>query len=166
MPYTPTWNSPYTTTNPYPIQPTVQPTVQPYQTFGQQHWHPVGQSVKVNGPQSAMQFGYRMPPNSESDPLFDSMGGKFYVVSTDGAGVPSLETFDFSLHKEEESVRIDGAQFVSRQEYDQFVAKVGAALEALNGVHATVSTATGTIVPDSPSGVQGEHGKAKADNAG
>lgn len=146
MPYAPyqsTWNNPYATTSPYGgTMQGVQPTVQ-YPTYqqAQQHWHPVGGALKVNGYQSALQFGRGMPPNCESDPLFDAAGGVFYVVTTDGAGVPSVDVIDYSPHVEERPVKIDGVQFVSRKEFDDFTAKVNAALGALNGVHEPVPAA-------------------------
>jgi hypothetical protein len=95
--------------------------------------------VKVNGRDSALQ--YQLPPNSMSPALFDQNGKTFYIVSTDGTGMKTVEAFDFSPHVEQQPVQIDGAQFVSKQEYDQFVAKVSAALEAINGVHEPISTA-------------------------
>ena len=76
-----------------------------------------------------------------SPALFDNSGTCFYIVSTDGTGMKTVETFDFTQHVEQQPVQIDGAQFVSKQEYDQFVAKVSAALEAINGVHAAVPPA-------------------------
>jgi hypothetical protein len=104
---------------------------------------PVNGIVKVNGRDSALQ--YQLPPNSMSPALFDNNGSMFYIVSTDGTGMKTVEAFDFSPHKEQSPVQIDGAQFVSRQEYDEFVAKVSAALEVLNGVHAAVPTAVTAI---------------------
>lgn len=97
---------------------------------------PVNGIVKVNGRDSALQ--YNLPPNSMSPALFDNNGKVFYVVSTDGTGAKTVETFDFAPHVDEEPVSIDGAEFVSRSEYDQFVAKVSAALEAINGANAAV----------------------------
>lgn len=111
---------------------------------------PVNGVIKVNGRDSAMQ--YQLPPNSTSPALFDNSGTCFYIVSTDGTGTKSIECFDFSPHVDEKPVQIDGAQFVSKQEYDQFVAKVSAALEALNGVHAAVPTA-GTANADAGANV-------------
>ena len=135
MPYMPTWNNQYLTTNPY--QQPVMPTVQPLSHYQQ----PVNGIEKVSGKDSLWQLP--MPPNSTSKPYFDSNGKFFYIVTTDAAGAKTIETFDFTPHKDEQPVRIDGAQFVSKQEYDQFVAKVSAALEAINGVHAAVpATAT------------------------
>lgn len=131
-PYQPTWNNPYLPQ--YNQGQPVTPMVQPYQ-------QPVNGITKVNGRDSAMQ--YQLPPNSMSPALFDNNGQTFYIVSTDGTGMKTVEAFDFMPHKDEQPIKIDGAQFVSRTEYDQFVAKVSAALEAINGVHAAVS-ATGT----------------------
>ena len=128
QPYQSTWNNPYVTSNPYGASP-VMPTVQPYQ-------QPVNGIVKVNGRDSAAQ--YQLPPNSMSPALFDKDGKTFYIVSTDGTGAKTVEAFDFSPHVEEQPVSIDGAQFVSRQEFESFTAKVNAALGALNGVHAAV----------------------------
>jgi hypothetical protein len=148
--YQSTWNNPYLPINGQgsALGQSAIPAQQMQLANGwQQHWHPVGGALKVNGYQSALQFGRGMPPNCESDPLFDAAGGVFYVVTTDGAGVPTVDIIDYSPHVEQQPVNIDGAQFVSKQEYDQFVAKVSAALEALNGVHAAVPTA-GTAIAD------------------
>lgn len=156
MPYTPTWNNPYLTQNPYqPIIPSQ--TLQPYQ-------QPVNGVIKVNGRDSAMQYGYRLPPNSTSQPIFDNNGKVFYVVSTDGAGVPSIETFDFSPHVEEQPIKIDGAQFVSRQEFESFTAKVNAALGALNGVHEPVP-AVPVSAAGTADGVAGQNVAAPLDVA-
>jgi len=149
MPYTPTWNNPYLSSPYMPQLPTQ--TVQPYQ-------QPVNGVVKVNGRDSAMQ--YQLPPNSMSPALFDNNGKVFYIVSTDGTGMKTVESFDFTPHVDEHPVQIDGAQFVSRQEFESFTAKVNAALGALNGVHATVPTA-GTA-----DGAKGENVSAQVNDAG
>jgi hypothetical protein len=102
----------------------------------QSYQQPVNGITKVNGRDSALQ--YQLPPNSMSPALFDNDGKTFYIVSTDGTGMKTVEAFDYTPHVEQ-PIRIDGAQFVSRQEYDQFVAKVSAALEVINnGIHGTV----------------------------
>lgn len=153
MPYTPyqsTWQNPYLplTNQGQPVT----PMVQPYQ-------QPINGVIKVNGRDSAMQ--YNLPPNSTSPALFDNSGSCFYIVSTDGTGMKTVECFDFTPHVEQQPVQIDGAQFVSKQEYDQFVAKVSAALEAINnGVHAAVPTA-GTA-----DAAQGADGTAPLHDAG
>lgn len=133
QPYQSTWNNPYVTSNPYGASP-VMPTMQPYQ-------QPVNGIVKVNGRDSATQ--YQLPPNSMSPALFDKDGKTFYIVSTDGTGMKTVEVFDFAPHVDE-PVTIDGAQFVSRHEFDEFAAKVNAVLEASNGLHATVPAAAVT----------------------
>lgn len=130
QPYQSTWQNPYLPA--YNQGQPVTPMVQPYQ-------QPVNGVIKVNGRDSAMQ--YQLPPNSMSPALFDNDGKVFYIVSTDGTGTKSIECFDFTPHVEQEPVKIDGAQFVSRQEFEDFTAKVNAALGALNGVHAAVPTA-------------------------
>ena len=153
QPYQSTWQNPYLAQNPYqPVIPSQ--TVQPYQ-------QPVNGVIKVNGRDSAMQ--YQLPPNSMSPALFDNNGQVFYIVSTDGTGMKTVECFDFTPHKDEQPVNIDGAQFVSKQEYDQFVAKVSAALEALNGVHEPVSTAVPAA--DATTGRQGSNGPAAVNDA-
>lgn len=124
--------------------------MQPYQ-------QPVNGIVKVNGRESALQ--YQLPPNSTSPALFDQSGTCFYIVSTDGTGMKTVECFDFKEHVEQQPVQIDGAQFVSRQEFEDFTAKVNAALGALNGVHAAVP-ATGTA-----NATEGADGAAPLDAA-
>lgn len=129
--YTPNWQGQLVASMQQPMVPQM-PTVQPYQ-------QPVNGIVKVNGRESALQ--YQLPPNSTSPALFDQSGTCFYIVSTDGTGMKTVECFDFKEHVEQQPVKIDGAEFVSRTEYDQFVAKVSAALEGINGVHAAVPSA-------------------------
>ena len=154
QPYQSTWSNPYTTTNPYG-QSQIMPTAQPYQ-------QPVNGIVKVNGRDSAMQ--YQLPPNSTSPALFDNSGTCFYIVTTDGTGMKTVECFDFTPHVEQKPVQIDGAQFVSRQEFEDFTAKVNAALGALNGVH----TAVPATVPaaGTADGAEGAHVAAQVNDAG
>lgn len=148
MPYQSTWVNPYLQ-GPQSIGQQMASVQQPQQAvgWGQSNvWpqqQPVNGIVKVNGRDSALQV--QLPPNSTSFPLidssFDGKRGTFYVVSTDGTGTKSVEAFDFVPHVDQQPVQIDGANFVSRQEYDQFVAKVSAALGALsNGTNGPVQT--------------------------
>ena len=155
MPYNPTWSNPYLS-SPYVPQvqqsqyaPVVPSVTTPYS-------QPVNGVIKVNGRDSAMQ--YQLPPNSMSPALFDNNGKVFYIVSTDGTGMKTVEPFDYRPHVEEQPVQIDGAEFVSKQEYDKFVAKVSAALEAINhGIHATVPAGTANAATT-------EHVDTKADS--
>lgn len=128
MPYNMPWQNPYATTlgNTYGMQPTVQP---PAYTM------PQG-PTKVNGPQSAMQMGYQMGPNRMSEAIFDTNGKVFYIVTTDGAGVPSLETFDFSPHVAAPTEV--GDQYVPRSEFNTVIAQLK---EAIDGIHGPVQAA-------------------------
>lgn len=152
MPYQPTWNNPYLAQNSYqPVLPTQ--TYQPYQQqSAMAATQPVAAqqsmgAVKVDGPVEAMnRFLMRYPanvlvPGFISEPLFDVNGHQFHTLSVELDGRRNLETFDFQPHVEEQPVEIDGAQFVSREEFDKFTAKVNAALGVLNGVHETVPAA-------------------------
>lgn len=138
---------PYPTYNPYLSNQYVQglmPPMVPQQPVPlPQLQQPVNGITKVNGRDSALQF--QLPPNSMSQPLFDSNGKMFYIVSTDGAGTKTVESFDFSPHVDEQPVQIDGAQFVSRQEFDEFAAKVNAVIGANNGVHGPVQSAATAV---------------------
>jgi len=135
QPYQPTWVNPY------------MPAGQGWQVNQLPNVQPVNGIVKVNGRDSASQ--YQLPPNSMSPALFDKNGRVFYVVSTDGTGAKTVETFDFSPHVDE-PVTVDGAQFVSRREFDEFTAKVQAAIGALNGTNGPVQDAAAE-----PAGGQG-----------
>lgn len=127
QPYQPTWVNPY------------MPSGQGWQVNQLPNVQPVNGIVKVNGRESASQ--YQLPPNSMSPALFDRDGKTFYIVSTDGTGAKTVEAFDYVPHVEENPISVNGAEFVSRGEFDAFVTKVGAALEALNGVHGSVQAA-------------------------
>ena len=141
QPYNPTWQNPYLplTNQGQPVS----PMVQPYQ-------QPVNGVIKVNGRDSAMQ--YNLPPNSTSPALFDQSGTCFYIVSTDGTGMKTVECFDFTPHVEQQPVQIDGAQFVSRKEFDEFAAKVNAVLGANNGVHGPAQGAADTTAEGNGAG--------------
>lgn len=127
-----------------PYQPYNYQWVSPY-SYYQQPAMPQQQRngvTKVNGPDSALQIF--VPPNGQSEPIFDYNGYQFYIVSADGAGTKTLETFDFFPHKEDEPepLIINGVQFESQQEYDKIMTVVNAAMEVRsNGVHGPVSAA-------------------------
>lgn len=161
QPYQSTWQNPYLPQ--YNQGQPLQQMVQPYQ-------QPTQQRVLVDGPTEAMnRFLMRYPANQLvpgfiSDELFDVNGRQFHVLSVEADGRRNLETFDYKLHVEQQPVQIDGAQFVSKQEYDQFVAKVSAALEAINGVHESVPA---TVPAADPAiGRQGANGPAQVNDAG
>lgn len=120
--YQPTWNNPYQ----QPVIPS-QPTL------------PVNGITKVNGRDSAMQ--YQLPPNSMSPALFDNNGQVFYIVSTDGTGMKTIEAFDFSPHIEQPQQSVNVADFVSRAEFEGFVNKVNELIGGNNGIHGSVQAA-------------------------
>jgi hypothetical protein len=74
----------------------------------------------------------------------------------------TVEAFDFSPHKDEQPVQIDGAQFVSRKEFDDFAAKVNAVLGAADGIHGHVQ-ATPATTPVTAVGGAVQDGSAPLD---
>ena len=126
---------------------------------------PINGVTKVNGRESAMQ--YQLPPNSTSPALFDQNGKTFYIVTTDGTGTKTVEAFDFAPHVDA-PVTVDGAQFVSREEFDAFAAKVNAVLEARDGIYAAVpagepaESADGDASPAPTGGRGGARAKPRA----
>ena len=139
-PFNPAWNGGYQMGGAY-----AQPQAMPYQ----QPWN----SAKVDGPAEAMnRFLMHYPasmlmPGFTSDPLFDINGRQFHALSIEQDGRRNLETFDYTPHIEQTPINIDGADFVSRAEFDDFTAKVNAALGAINGIHGPVQAAAGAV-PD------------------
>lgn len=76
---------------------------------------------------------YLMMPNS-TVMLMDSESSRFYIKSTDGAGMPTIRTYEYkeyiqSVPQASQSVQNNmSEQFVTRQEYETICAKY----EALN----------------------------------
>lgn len=111
QPYQSTWQNPY-----MPAYNQGQPVT----TMAQPYQQPVNGIVTVKGRESALQ--YQLPPNSISPALFDSDGKVFYVVSTDGTGMRSVEVFDFAPHVDEQPT--PPVQVVGREEFDALVARL------------------------------------------
>lgn len=109
---------------------------QPYTYTPQIQTHQNG-PTKVSGPQSALQIGYSMGPNRMSEAIFDLNGKVFYIVSTDGAGVPTLETFDFSQHVEQ-TYTTTVPNYVQRDEFDKAISQLR---EAIDGIHGSIHPA-------------------------
>lgn len=128
-------------------------------------------AIKVDGPNEAMnRFLMHYPanqlmPNFISEPLFDINGRQFHVLSIEADGRRNLETFDYSLHEDEQKVQINGAEFASKREFDELARKVYAVMEVVNGLHAAVP-ATTVNADTETSGTQGQDVNAAADNAG
>ena len=94
--------------NPYYNQP-----VNNQQFFQQE---PTQSLIRVNGIEGAK--AYQMNANS-TVALFDSNNDIMYVKTTDGAGFPSIRTFNFVEIKQNE--KSSGSQdYISRQEFEEF----------------------------------------------
>ena len=178
MPYNPTWVNPYMqgTYQNYQQVPVQNPSYPMQYQQGQQGIY--GHSrIMADGAAEAqnrllmMYQPNQLVPGFVSDTVWDVNGRQFYVLSIENDGRRNFETFDYSKHEDSKPIQIDGAQFVSRQEYDEFVKKVYAALGALDGVHAAVpatATAQGTGVPgqDGSVALDVAGGRATADTTG
>ena len=77
---------------------------------------PTQNLIRVNGINGAK--AYQMPANS-TIALFDANEDVMYIKTTDGAGFPSLRTFNFvEITQNEKST---GSQdYISRQEFEEF----------------------------------------------
>lgn len=148
---------------PYPFNPAWSGSYQPAGAYAQPQAMPMPQqpmmgyqqqgtaAMKVDGPAEAMnRFLMRYPANQlmpgfVSEALFDVNGRQFHTLSIEPDGRRNLETFDYTPHVEQAPITIDGADFVSRAEFDDFTAKVNAALGAINGIHGPVQAAAGAV---------------------
>lgn len=72
--------------------------------------------IRVNGIDGAK--AYQMPANS-TVALFDSNEDVMYVKSTDGAGFPSIRTFEFT-EKVNAEVKSPDVEYISREEFEKF----------------------------------------------
>lgn len=143
MQYTPMWGNAYLGPQQY-----YQPFQLPQQVQQQQ-----GNIVKVNGRDSALQ--YPTAPNTQSPPLFDMNGKVFYVVTADGAGSKTVETFDYSPHQEPEQQQ-PANLYVTRSEYSDLLAEVQRLREEVgNGLHGPVQTGSSTTAEVGTTGSNG-----------
>ena len=72
--------------------------------------------IRVNGIDGAR--AYQMCANS-TVALFDSNEDVMYVKSTDGAGFPSIRTFEFT-EKVNAEVKSPDVEYISREEFEEF----------------------------------------------
>lgn len=144
QPYASTWVNPYLPIN-GPSSALGQSMIPAQQAQLANGWQqPMNGIIKVNGPDSAMQCN--LPPNSTSYPMFDMNGKVFYVVSTDGNGSKTMETFSFAPFVEEQKAQ-QITDVISRHEFDELVAKV----EAMsNGTYGPVHTTSATAASGEP----------------
>jgi hypothetical protein len=79
---------------------------------------------------------YLMTPNS-TVMLMDSEGDRFYIKSTDGAGMPTIQTYEYKACTNDQfkTAQNDSKslseQFVTRDEYDSLLGKYDALIEKI-----------------------------------
>ena len=91
---------------------------------------PVNGLTRVTGMEGAK--AYQMPPNSVVA-LFDDAADIFYVKSTDGAGFPTIRTFEFYEHKQDipaTQQTVNTENFATKQELQNLQGQI----EELKGV--------------------------------
>ena len=87
---------------------------------------------------------YLVAPNT-TVLLMDSEGSRFYLKSTDGSGIPSLRTFEYSevfqnnIHPTQTDHNDLDDKYVTRKEYDDLNGKYMEILDRLNNFHPSVS---------------------------
>lgn len=132
-PYMPGMNNPYMPNgymnNAFQTQQTNPLMTQPQMPqIGAQQ--PVNGLTRVTGMEGAK--AYQMPPNSVVA-LFDDATDIFYVKSTDGAGFPTIRTFEFFEHKQDVPATqqtVNTENFATKQELQNLQGQ----LEELKGV--------------------------------
>lgn len=88
---------------------------------------------------------YLMAPNT-TVLLMDSEGSRFYLKSTDNAGMPSLRTFEYteivqSAPQAPQTIPEDlDSKYVTRQEYDALQAKYAEIMDKLDSFRAVPDT--------------------------
>lgn len=181
MPYNPGWQGQLqqyaqAQQNPYSYHSQGYATPQYQQQMQYQQNAQQGAS-KVDGPAEAMnRFLMQYPAQSlvpgfvSWPPLFDVNGRQFYTLSIEPDGRRNLETFDYAPHSQAQQVVIDGVTFASRDELDEFCAKVSIANSMIgrqNGVLGPVPAATATVpTAGTASAAQGADGAATLPHAG
>lgn len=125
-------------TNPYiPYPPTFQPYLQPWQA-------PVN-PVQTTSKQTMMDWvdsekaaeNYPMGPN-QTIQLWDKTQNTIYIKSTDGYGIASIRTIDFTVRGEQQAQEEtkEVPEFVVRTEFDQFKDDV---LRQINSIRSNIA---------------------------
>lgn len=83
------------------------------------------QLIKVSGEASIMALANNMGPNSRLQ-AFDANDDFFYIITTDGAGYPSWQTYDFFLRDNAQPTQ---AGYVSQEEFNKFKEDIKEVLE-------------------------------------
>lgn len=95
---------------------------------------------------------YLVAPNT-TVLLMDSEGSRFYLKSTDNAGMPSLRVFEYSEVSQNASQAAQSAQtnlddkYVTRQEYDALRAQYAEIMDKLDSFHTPVVASEDTRKP-------------------
>lgn len=97
-------------------------------------------------------MAYNLPPNSTSPALFDNNGKTFYIKTTDGAGVGTVEAFDYVEHVDMQPVPV---AYVSREEFDTLASKVDALVEGKH-VEVPATVPADPVKSDDGNAVTGE----------
>lgn len=141
------------------------------QTIPQQQMQPMQQVPQTNqgllwvqGEAGAK--SYLVAPNT-TVLLMDSEGQRFYLKSTDGAGMPNLRTFEYAEVTGNAPQPVQNvpenldAKYVTREEYNSLQAQYAEIMDKLNNFHAAA-------VPDEPakrSTTRGNTGRSKGGNS-
>lgn len=126
----------------YQMNQPMQQTAQPPQTNQGLLW--------VQGEAGAK--SYLVAPNT-TVLLMDSEGSRFYLKSTDNAGMPSLRVFEYSEVSQNASQAAQSAQtnlddkYVTRQEYDALLAKYAEIMNKMDSFRAPVLASDDTRKP-------------------
>lgn len=98
---------------------------------------------------------YLVAPNT-TVLLMDSEGSRFYLKSTDNAGMPSLRVFEYSEVSQNASQAAQSAQtnlddkYVTRQEYDALRTKYAEIMDKLDSFRSPVLASEDTRKPAAP----------------
>lgn len=145
LPYTPGYGyNPYQFGQVNPLQPQMDRLASMQAQFQQQQAQPVNQGILwVQGEAGAK--SYLVAPNT-SVLLLDSESEKFYIKTTDQAGMPTLRTFEYKevtagaapVAQKQPEINMDD-KYVTRQEYNDLWGKY----EELYGMLETATSPNG-----------------------
>lgn len=91
---------------------------------------PVNGLVRVTGYEGARAYASKMPPNSNMA-VFDGDRDSFYVIMTDGAGFPTINTYDFSPREMTVEPESSGG-YATKAEVDELRSKLSSLISQLS----------------------------------
>ncbi len=143
----------------YQYAPQVQPPMDRLQQLQAQQYQQMPQQSIQQPPQTnqgllwvqgeAGAKSYLVAPNT-TVLLMDSEGSRFYLKSTDNAGMPSLRVFEYSevsqnTSQDQNTAQIDlDGKYVTRAEYEALQGKYAEILDRLNNFPANIPTGDDT----------------------